>query len=348
MKLLKRLLPVFLVAALILPGVSPAYADTVYTVQTGDTLNKIAVKFNVSISAIMTANNLTNPNFLYVGQRLTIPGVSGASAPAAATTYVVQSGDSLSKVARQFNISLAALMAANGITNANFIYVGQRLSIPGASGNPAPATAAPTVTVLPASSGGTYVVQSRDTLLKIAQKFGVTYQTLLAANHITNPNLIYEGQRLVIPGGVSATITPTTPATAQPTATLAPTAIVPTSTPVLSGYSSRGIHGDSFSIATTGRINAQVWFDFQVTNTTDNDVSYGMLSAHTDVGPTGKSWSGATLRAHETLTWHDHMQFSSAGTYQVYMGICYDAPSTCSSGSRTWDRLSNSIAVTVY
>jgi hypothetical protein len=47
------------------------------------------------------------------------------------------------------------------------------------------------------------------------------------------------------------------------------------------------------------------------------------------------------------LAWHDHMQFPSAGTYQVYLGICYDNADTCSSGSRTWDRLSNSITVTI-
>ena len=341
MKLLTKLLPVLLIVAVILPGVSPTYADAAYTVQPGDTLVKISIRFGVTTSAILAANHITNPNLIYVGQQLIIPGVS-ASAPAA-TTYVVQSGDSLSKIAKRLGVSSAAIMAANGIANANLIYIGQRLTIPGASGNPVSTTVAPAATVPPASPG-TYVVQPGDTLSKIAQKFGVTYQALLAANRIANPSLIYIGQPLTIPGGGSA---PATPTSILPTATLVPTTFVPTNTPVPTGNSSRGIYGDSFSIATSGRVNVQVWFDFQVTNNTDTDISYGMLSAHTDVGPTGKSWSGATLKARQTLAWHDHLQFSSIGTYQVYLGICYDSPASCSTGSRTWDRLSNSVSVTI-
>ena len=88
-------------------------------------------------------------------------------------------------------------------------------------------------------------------------------------------------------------------------------------------------------------------FDFQVTNTTDHDIAYGAMSAHTDVGSTGKSWTDSVLKAHQVLKWHDHMQFGSAGTYQVYLGICFDDGNTCYSGSRSWDRLSNSITVTI-
>jgi hypothetical protein len=132
-----------------------------------------------------------------------------------------------------------------------------------------------------------------------------------------------------------------------PTATPVPTAVIPANTPVPAGYWSRGISGDSFTISTSGGVGAEVWFTFQVTNTTDNDIPYGALSAHTDVGPTGKSWTNSVLKAHRVLKWTDHMQFPSAGTYQVYAGICYDDGDTCYSGSRSWDRLSGSITVTI-
>ncbi len=71
------------------------------------------------------------------------------------------------------------------------------------------------------------------------------------------------------------------------------------------------------------------------------------MSAHTDVGQTGRSWTNAVLKAHKVLAWHDHMQFSAPGTYQVYLGICFDDGGTCYSGSRSWERLSGSITVAI-
>ncbi len=109
--------------------------------------------------------------------------------------YTVQPGDTLSGLARRYNTSVQAIANANNIANPNLIYAGQVLEIPTDGGGvtpPPPPSPSP---------GGTYTVQRGDTLSAIARRFGVTYQAIAQANNITNPNLIYVGQVLIIPGG---------------------------------------------------------------------------------------------------------------------------------------------------
>lgn len=127
---------------------APAADQTVYVVRAGDTLARIAARYGVSVSALARTNNITNPNRIYIGQRLAIPGGSGSPstpapspAPVTGGVYIVQPGDTLSKIAVRHNTTVAALIAANGITNPDRIWVGQRLRIGGGSATaPAPAT----------------------------------------------------------------------------------------------------------------------------------------------------------------------------------------------------------------
>ena len=147
-----------------------------------------------------------------------------------AATYVVQWGDTLWRISRQFGTSVEAIVQANNIPNPNLIYVGQVLEIPvgptaipptaqppGPTATPQPPQPTPT-----SSPTTTYVVQPGDTLTRIAARFGTTVQALAQANNIVNPNLIFVGQVLVIPGTgpvppVVPTVAPTVPgATPQP------------------------------------------------------------------------------------------------------------------------------------
>jgi LysM repeat protein len=173
----RRLWPVLLALALSLAPAANVLADTAYTVRAGDTLYGIALRFGVTVQAIVAANNLLNPNLIYAGQLLTIPdgqpsGVpSGPPAPAtqppaAGGIYVVQRGDTLSRIAVRFGVTVAALVQANSLANPNVIYVGQSLTIPGgpaappAGGTaPAPSPAPPAATNLlpnPSFEGGSY------------------------------------------------------------------------------------------------------------------------------------------------------------------------------------------------
>jgi LysM repeat protein len=142
---LRRLSILVLVLSLTLPVALPVFADTSYTVQPGDTLTKIAARFNVTIEAIVRANNLKDANAIRVGQTLVIPDGSAPAAPTASggtQTYIVQSGDSLFRIASKFNTTIDALMAANNLTSST-LHPGQKLIIPGAA--PAPASVANSV-----------------------------------------------------------------------------------------------------------------------------------------------------------------------------------------------------------
>ncbi len=110
---------------------SSVAAGGVYTVQRGDTLTRIAVHHGVSVWALMRANSLSSST-IYVGQRLVIPGASGAApVPTSGTgsTYVVRPGDTLSEIARQYGTTASALASLNGITNPSAIFPGQVLRL---------------------------------------------------------------------------------------------------------------------------------------------------------------------------------------------------------------------------
>lgn len=96
-----------------------------YTVRGGDTLSGIAAKFGVSYQSIAAMNGISNPNWIYPGQRLR---VSGSAQPASASrVHYVRAGETLSGIAAQMGTSVYHLQSVNGIRNANLIYVGQRI-----------------------------------------------------------------------------------------------------------------------------------------------------------------------------------------------------------------------------
>ena len=132
-----------------------------YTVKYGDTLSQIAAKFNVKggYQALASYNNIANPNKIFAGQTLNIPGTSNTQSgnktsgsttnkgttnkggdttakSTSETVYTVKSGDTLSKIASKFNVSggYQALAKYNGIANPNIIHVGQKIRIPGTTG----------------------------------------------------------------------------------------------------------------------------------------------------------------------------------------------------------------------
>lgn len=141
-----------LVAALAVGAVvfaTPVHADTLVVVAPGETLFQIALRHGTTVEELVVANGLSSADYIYAGQRLTIPdaggvpGGSGGGQPAG-TSYTVQPGDNLYGIAARFGTSVWALVRANDLRSADFIYVGQRLVIPGRSGvdtSPPPQTA---------------------------------------------------------------------------------------------------------------------------------------------------------------------------------------------------------------
>lgn len=138
-----------LILALVLPTI--VFADTiVHTVQPGENLFRIGLKYGVGWQAIMQANGLSSTN-IYVGQQLKIPSGGAAatalteatvSAPASSGAYTVQRGDTLFKISLKFGLAVEALAAANQLADPTRIYTGQALVIPqGGQISPAPASA---------------------------------------------------------------------------------------------------------------------------------------------------------------------------------------------------------------
>ncbi len=137
-------------------------------------------------------------------------GVSAAPATQTQTIHVVQPGENLFRISLRYGVTVAAIQAANGLSN-DIVYVGQQLVIPTSAGGATPAPAQP-----PTPTGGLYTVRPGDTVSGIALRYGITSWALIQANNLASANLIYVGQQLIIPGGA------TTPTPAQGTYTVRP------------------------------------------------------------------------------------------------------------------------------
>lgn len=203
----KKFLQVFVLIAMLFTSLaftSPAYAawcGTSVTVQSGDTLRKIADRCGTTVSALRRANpEIGNGNLIYPGQNLLLPGTILGS-DGGYLIYIVSRGDTLKGLAARFGSTVDSILASNPeITSANLIYEGQRLTIYSAGpGNPPPP---------PPPTGQTYYAVKGDTLRKIANKFSTTVNELLRLNpQITNPNVIYVGQAIAVPAGGASTYT---------------------------------------------------------------------------------------------------------------------------------------------
>jgi LysM repeat protein len=137
--------------------------------------------------------------------------------PEGPLTYLVEAGDTLSSIADQFGVDVLVLMAYNGITDANQLFVNDELIIP------IPGSNLPTPTALPENlfpgQEIEYMVLSGDTLETIAAQFNSTAEAIAKRNEIEDTNAIGIGQILLVPVNI-ATPTPTfTPSNPEPTET---------------------------------------------------------------------------------------------------------------------------------
>lgn len=122
--------------------------DQFHKVRSGEALSVIARRYNVSVQELVALNGLESRHKIRIGQTLRLP-VAGVAIPEGALTYKVQSGDSLSVIARDAGVSLSRLMELNGLTDRHRIYAGQTLYLrppddKPASGKPEPESAATT------------------------------------------------------------------------------------------------------------------------------------------------------------------------------------------------------------
>lgn len=233
-----KLTSLALVILLVVVGAFPAHpiaaqSGGTHTVQSGENLFRIALRYNTTVEALAAANGITDPAQIYAGQILTIPGAAAALPPApdnpvvldpmltvpiaaaqqAPVYHTVQPGETLNSIAQLYGLTWTDLASANGLGNPNQIFGGQQLLIPGTSA-PGTAAAAPPIAVEPIVStipepaaqpvvasptDRTHIVQPGENLAAIARLYGVSWPTIAGANNLTDPNHIYSGQTLIIP-----------------------------------------------------------------------------------------------------------------------------------------------------
>lgn len=120
-----------------IPGPPACPGGTIYTIQQGDTMFRIANRYGISLNELINANpQIPNPNVIYVGQRICIPRVVTPPTPPEVfcpngTIYIVQQGDTMFNIARRFGVTLQRLIQANPqIPDPNVIDIGQRICVP--------------------------------------------------------------------------------------------------------------------------------------------------------------------------------------------------------------------------
>ena len=156
------------------------------TIARGDTLSQIARRYGTTVEELVRINDIKNKNLIYAGNTLKVPfTTSGRNDGLEEITYIVKRGDTLSRIALNYDTTVYTIASENGIKNVNLIYPGQKL-------------------IIRTDGMGTemghmcYKVVRGDTLYSISRRYNTSIANIVMLNRIQNPNLIYPGQCLKI------------------------------------------------------------------------------------------------------------------------------------------------------
>ncbi|MFL0743307.1 MAG: LysM peptidoglycan-binding domain-containing protein [Prochlorococcus sp.] len=183
---MRRIIVTALTLAALLP--LPSWAASV-TVKPGDTLSQIAARHNVSLKALMRLNGITNSNHVVAGSTLKLPGSSSSNTNSGSGRHKVTSGETLSSIAARYKVRQQDLIALNNLRDANNIYIGQTLKLPGSASSGIRASAS------------RHKVTRGETLGTIAVRYKVRQQDLIALNNLRDANHVELGQTLKLPQG---------------------------------------------------------------------------------------------------------------------------------------------------
>jgi len=208
---MKKKVTVFATAAILSTAFSVHASASTYVVKKGDTLSKIANKYNTTVKQLKSSNKLSS-DLIYVNQKLNVAGSNSSSSSTATAnkqttssstkTYKVVSGDSLIKIANKFSITLGELKQWNKISS-TIIYPGDVLVVSkpsSSSSNSSNSSSSGSSSNNSTNvSTGTYTIKSGDTLGKIASSYNLSVAKLKQLNNLTS-DLIFPGQKLKVTG----------------------------------------------------------------------------------------------------------------------------------------------------
>ncbi|WP_456085558.1 LysM peptidoglycan-binding domain-containing protein [Microbacterium timonense] len=163
----------------------------------------------LSVPRAVTASVVGLPRSVGTAFAAVTSAAPRAAAEAAPTSYTVQRGDTVSRIAARFGLRTTDVLALNGLGWSTTIYPGQVLRLTGAG-------AAPSAPASPPTTAATYTVQRGDTISAIARRHGTTTNAVLAANGLGWSSIIYPGQAIKIPTAGAAASTPAPPTPAAP------------------------------------------------------------------------------------------------------------------------------------
>ncbi len=186
----KRAAIIFLFLIFLFPQKNIQAQETgpVYVVQPGDSLSSIASRFNVDVTALMTANNITDPNRLNAGDQLVIPGLEGVTG--SLNTEVINFGDSYRSLVRRTQVPQNIFRKLNHVVSPSEFYVGASMIVPsGAEGS--------TLNARISASAG-------ESLLEMAVKQNTDVWTLAHYNQLQGSWDAIPGDTLFTTGGAEA------------------------------------------------------------------------------------------------------------------------------------------------
>jgi pimeloyl-ACP methyl ester carboxylesterase len=183
------------------PAAVEPQAGFTHTVRWGENLFRIGLRYGIDWQLLAQINNLADGAAIQAGQVLIIPLASAQTDSTLPRIHTVQAGENLYRIGLHYGLSWTAIAQANRLLNANDIYVGQELIIPGNLAEPE--STAPAGGASSSTDTLTHMVQPGENLFRIGLQYNVAWNDIATANQLANANSIYAQQMLVIPSAVA-------------------------------------------------------------------------------------------------------------------------------------------------